>query len=152
MSYFELAKIGIVIAVALIITFFVHKFLSYEQQIGYDKAKAEYNERLVEAQKAAINRENELKQQLKEALNGQSQRDEVIRKLSVAASGASSSLRDTLTAIRDGSASAAIDALRKTTVTLTTVFGECADRYRDMAEKADRHASDVKTLVEAWPK
>ena len=29
---------------------------------------------------------------------------------------------------------------------------ECAEQLTDLAEKADRHASDVKTLIEAWPK
>lgn len=28
----------------------------------------------------------------------------------------------------------------------------CAERYTELAGKADRHASDAQTLIEAWPK
>lgn len=31
------------------------------------------------------------------------------------------------------------------------VFDQCAARYGEVAERADRHASDVRTLIEAWP-
>jgi len=31
------------------------------------------------------------------------------------------------------------------------VFDQCAARYGGLAEKAGRHASDVKTLIDAWP-
>lgn len=32
------------------------------------------------------------------------------------------------------------------------LFGECAVRYSELAEKADRHALDIQTLLAAWPK
>lgn len=32
------------------------------------------------------------------------------------------------------------------------LFLQCAGRYVDLAAKADGHASDVKTLMDAWPK
>ena len=34
----------------------------------------------------------------------------------------------------------------------TVVFGECAARYSELAGAATGHASDVQTLMEAWPK
>ena len=34
----------------------------------------------------------------------------------------------------------------------TVVFGECAARYSDLAGTATGHASDVQTLMDAWPK
>ena len=36
--------------------------------------------------------------------------------------------------------------------TLATVFGECATRIGELAEKADGHAADSATLNGAWPK
>ena len=36
--------------------------------------------------------------------------------------------------------------------TFSQLFIDSADRYRGLAEKADRHASDIKTLTDAWPK
>lgn len=35
---------------------------------------------------------------------------------------------------------------------LSDVFGQCAARYRDLAERADRHADDARTLMDAWPR
>ena len=35
---------------------------------------------------------------------------------------------------------------------VTDIFQQCADRRQELAEIADRHASDVKTLMDAWPK
>jgi hypothetical protein len=56
---------------------------------------------------------------------------------------------------------AAADALRRastdhaaclvTAAAQNIVLTQCTGRYRDLAEIADRHASDVQTLIEAWP-
>jgi len=35
--------------------------------------------------------------------------------------------------------------------TVSDVFGQCVAEYRDMAEKATGHASDVKLMLDAWP-
>jgi hypothetical protein len=35
---------------------------------------------------------------------------------------------------------------------LPELFLDCSRRYIDMAEKADGHANDAKTLMDAWPK
>jgi multidrug resistance efflux pump len=32
------------------------------------------------------------------------------------------------------------------------LFLQCTDRYVELAAKADGHASDVRTLIDAWPK
>ena len=34
---------------------------------------------------------------------------------------------------------------------LSTVFNDCRAAYEEMVEKADGHASDVRTLTTAWP-
>lgn len=36
--------------------------------------------------------------------------------------------------------------------TLADLLGASASAYTDLAAKADRHASDVRTLSEAWPR
>lgn len=43
------------------------------------------------------------------------------------------------------------EACRERTTTLEDVLLSCAERYSELAVKADHHASDVKTLTEAWP-
>ena len=32
------------------------------------------------------------------------------------------------------------------------LFSRCSERYADLAAKADAHVSDIKTLIQAWPK
>lgn len=145
----ELAVIGALLAFAGVQ---LHRFMDHEQQIGYGRAVGEYNAKLVAQQQAAIEKQQALQKQLEDAQNAATEREQVIRSTAAAASAASVSLRDALTTIRAGVPTASVDALRKSTATLATVLDQCQGAYRDMAEKADRHASDVKTLQDAWPK
>jgi len=48
--------------------------------------------------------------------------------------------------------SATCASTRDYAATLATVFGECATRIGELAEKADGHAADSRTLERAWPK
>jgi hypothetical protein len=47
--------------------------------------------------------------------------------------------------------SATCPSVRDHTAALAAVFGECSAALTDMAKKADGHALDVKTLIDAWP-
>lgn len=142
------------IAVVLLLGGFAwgtHWWNDRQQQIGYDRAQAEYAAKALLAEQKARATETELRKQLEDAQNAATQREQVIRSTAAAASAASVSLRDTLTTIRNGVPTATVEALRNATVALTDVFGDCQAKYRGLAEKADRHASDVKTLSDAWP-
>ncbi len=130
----------------------VHKFLSYEQDIGYQKAVAEYATKENAALKAAQEKTALLATQLAEANSHAQEREQTIKALSAAAGAASGSLRDAVNTISRGVSTASIDALRQSTTALGALFNDCQGRYRGVAESADRHASDVKTLTDAWPK
>lgn len=43
------------------------------------------------------------------------------------------------------------EACRERTASLEDTLLSCAGRYSELAEKADRHANDVKTLMDGWP-
>ena len=47
--------------------------------------------------------------------------------------------------------SASREAVDQYAATATAVFGECAARYSELAVSATGHASDVQTLMDAWP-
>jgi hypothetical protein len=150
--YIRIAECVAGLALIAAICFGVHLFLSHEQQIGYDRAVAEYQAKEVAAKDAARATEQKLYDQVQEARNAAAQRDQENRTLAGAALAASGGLRDTLADIRrrlpgDSGATAA-----HTADTLATVLSDCQDRYRDMAEKADRHANDARTLSESWPR
>ena len=126
-------------------------FLDYEQNIGYQKAVAEYNVKLLAAKEAADKREQELTTQVQEAQANGLKREETIKALAAAVGKSSDSLRNTANAIRLGLPHATVEAARTAADAFATVFSECQGRYGELAAKADGHASDVRTLEEAWP-
>lgn len=61
-------------------------------------------------------------------------------------------LRDELAAARLQLSEASRNSLNQYAATLGDVFAECVRRYQELAGKADGHASDSRTLIDAWPK
>ena len=126
-------------------------FLDYEQNIGYQKAVAEYNVKLLAAKEAADRREQELTTQVQEAQANGLKREETIKALAAAVGKSSDSLRNTANAIRLGLPHATVEAARTAADAFATVFTDCQRRYVEVARASDGHASDVRTLEEAWP-
>ncbi len=145
-------KALLIAAVAVALGFAWNGFIKHEQNIGYDKAVAEYNVKLLAAKEAADKREQELSAQVQEAQANGLKREETIRTLAAAVGKSSDSLRNTANAIRLGLPNATVEAARTAADAFATVFTDCQRRYADVAEKADGHANDVRTLEEAWPK
>jgi hypothetical protein len=145
---FEIVVIGALAAGAL---YAVHQFLEHERDIGRQEVQARWDAQQAADERAARAKEAAFAKQLQEATKNASDRDQTIRALAAASGGANLGLRDTLAAISRGVPSATADALGKSVATLSAVLAECSGRYQSLAEKADRHASDVKTLQEAWP-
>ena len=146
-----LIKALLIAAVAVALGFAWNGFIKHEQNIGYDKAVAEYNVKLLAAKEAADKREQELSAQVQEAQANGLKREETIRTLAAAVGKSSDSLRNTANAIRLGLPHATVEAARTAADAFATVFTDCQGRYADVAAKADGHASDVRTLEEAWP-
>ena len=144
-------KALLIAAVAVALGFAWNHFLDYEQNIGYDKAVAEYNVKLLAAKEAADKRERALSAQVQEAQANGLKREETIRTLAAAVGKSSDSLRNTANAIRLGLPHATVEAARTAADAFAAVFTECQGRYVEVARAADGHANDVRTLEEAWP-
>lgn len=131
----------------------IHALDQSRQRIGYDRRVAENNADLIKAQAAALATERELNRKLEVARNEATKRDQVITRHAVAAGTSAEQLRIALDTIRrsrlPGDPGGPGD---QRTGALAELLGDCADRYREVAEKADRHASDARTLSEGWPK
>ena len=147
-----IVKALLIAAVAVALGFAWNGFIKHEQNIGYQKAVAEYTVKLLEAKEAADKREQELTTQVQEAQANGLKREETIRTLAAAVGKSSDSLRNTANAIRLGLPHATVEAARTAADAFATVFTDCQGRYGELAAKADGHASDVRTLEEAWPK
>lgn len=106
---------------------------------------------LAAAKDLARLREQDWTAQRNQALENANSRDQTIRALAAGSAGASLSLRDTLAAIGRGVPDASVEALRHSTTTLAAVLQNCQSEYRNLAEKADRHANDALMLEQAWP-
>lgn len=146
---FEIALIG---ALALGAVIGVHLFLEHERGIGRQEVQAKWDAQVALDKDAAREKEAAFTARLNEAIQSGVVRDQTIRTLAAASGSANLGLRDTLAAIRSGVPSASAEALGQSTATLTTLLADCSGKYRDVAEKADRHANDAKTLGDAWPK
>jgi hypothetical protein len=107
---------------------------------------------LAAAKDLARMREQDWNTQLNQAIENANSRDQIIRSMAASSISASVGLRDTLAAISRGVPDASVEALRHSTTTLAAVLQNCQSEYRELAEKADRHASDTMTLEQAWPK
>lgn len=120
------------------------------QTVAANKAKdAEAAARAAEAKNRAI--ETALNQQLQDAQNAARTRETTLRRDADAARKSAGGLRDELAALNRRLAEAPLEAVLVGTAAVGDVLLECTERYRAVAEKADRHASDVKTLSDAWP-
>ncbi len=62
------------------------------------------------------------------------------------------SLRNELADARTRIPTATCTSVREYASTLSGLFDQCAAEYLDVASKAQGHASDVRTLMDAWPK
>ena len=143
------AVASVVLVAALLFAWNWH--IDHERNIGYQKAVAEYNVKLLAAKEAADKREQELSAQVQEAQANGLKREETIKALAAAVGKSSDSLRNTANAIRLGLPHATVEAARTAADAFATVFTDCQGRYGELAAKADGHASDVRTLEEAWP-
>lgn len=121
-------------------------------QAKWDKERAELAQAGLKAEQEARETERQYQKQLQEAQHAANTRVQKIRADADSARAAADILRDSIAAIAGQLPAATPDASRDTAATSLQVLGECADQYRAVAEAADGHASDVRTLMEAWPR
>ena len=105
---------------------------------------------VAQAEKAEV--EKRYAEKLKGAYDDAKKREATIRADAAAVRRTADRLRDDLADIRRNLPEATIAACRVRADTVADLLGRCAGRYTDLAERADRHVNDVKTLTEAWPK
>ena len=122
------------------------------EQRGYNIAQNEYTQKALIASEAARKRERELQTQMEIAQHEARSREVSINAAADAARAESNGLRRELTTISDRLSKASADSLRQYARTANVVLQQCIDRYSELANKADKHASDTLMLQQAWPK
>lgn len=129
----------------------IYKGLAYQRNMGYQKAVNEYTEKLLLAERTARAKEAELNDKIQKATNEATLMDNKITDLSRLVR-ESSGLRNTIADLRRKLSSNPPTSANKQADTVLDVLGQCQSEYGAVAEAADRHARDVKLLLDAWPK
>jgi hypothetical protein len=122
------------------------------QAIGYERAVAEYTTMALKAGQAARALEQALQAKVSKAQDDAKSRETKLAADAAGARTAANGLRDDLAAIRASVPSLTRDAVNRYADTASVVFQECADRYSELAAKADAINSDRQTLIDAWPR
>ena len=152
LSIFSVIKIGLALVIGALISWSV-------QSVRYDTLRREYDSYRADAQQAQLDAvqaarlvEKKNTQRLQEALDGAERREAKNLADAAAARRAAGSLREQLAAIKSGLPGVSADACRVRASALSDVLGDSVEAYRDLAEQADRLASDLRTLSDGWPK
>lgn len=125
---------------------------------GSDSVQRKWDaERLVQQQAAHAAemahraKEQQILNKYTEAQNAAINREKTLAADAAAARTVADSLRNTVAAIRRDLPAAPAETCRSTADAALDVFGQCADRYQQLAAAADRHALDAQACRDAWP-
>lgn len=123
-----------------------------QQAIGYGKAQEDYLALARKAYEKARNREAEWQAQLTKVNQDANHRQTKLAADAAAARNAADRLRNDLNATRANLSKLTREAVDRYADAASVVFADCSRAYSDVAQSADRHASDQQTLEQGWPK
>jgi hypothetical protein len=129
----------------------VYALLAHERDLGYQRCTAEYTTKQLLAEVDARNKETKLIKKVEDAEHAAILRLQDNKKLSDSLADTTRKLRDTTATMRNQLSTNSCETNRATADAAITVFGECAEEYRKVAENAGGHAIDVQRLEERWP-
>lgn len=118
---------------------------------GGNLERQRWQAKQIAAEQTARMTERLLAKKLEDARNEATERETRNRAAVAAAHRAAAGLRDTVGNLRRQLSAASAEACRNTADAALTVFGECGNEYRALAEVADRHANDAMTCLAGWP-
>lgn len=143
-----------VVCVAVLLAalgFGVNRLDHSRQEIGYQRAVAEYKAKEAEDLKVAMAETKRLNAKVQEAQNEAEKREaanlDLVKRVNVLA-GRLRHADENLNALVSR---ATHTALAEATTAYAALFAECRDEYAEMGEAAAGHQSDVATLITAWP-
>ncbi len=120
-----------------------HDFAGYKTRV---------EQQAVEARQAALKQKEQWNKEKEDAEQKAAERESVLRVERDRALAGARRLHDDITALRTRLPNAIPSACIATADTLAVLFDQCQQEYRAMAEVADGHLEDTRTLIDAWPK
>ena len=110
-----------------------HSLILAELNIAADAETNRINNKIMEAQNAAVERDNQIR------IDADNARNSIDR------------LQRTIKTIKQDNNRLSREALNIRANTSIDIFEKCAIEYRNLAEKADRHVNDLRKMMDAWP-
>lgn len=150
-AYALLLKIAAAVLLVIAGVWWWHSHNTAQQQIGYNRASAEYAAKLAEAKDAARNIEKSWFLKYERAANDRTNLENKIAQYRAAAAAADDRLRIATEDWRLRLSVAPLDACRQAAGTAAELLGECSAAYRQVAAAADGHAADVRQCENSWP-
>ena len=121
-------------------------------EIEFGQYRNEVEQNAIAAKHAMLDKEQFWRQEVENArINAQSREARLKRDVANAQS-AVVGLRNDLSALRSRLTTSTEASCLDAADSIGVLLAQCAEDYRAMAEVADRHAADVQTLTESWPK
>ena len=135
-----------------IAAFGLHKYNTYQQDIGAARVQDQWDKAVILAKDAQRLREIQFQKEKDDAIAQAAKNSQISAAAATATAQSGRVLQSTIETILARSGTDTADANRKYTAALATVLTECTSAYREMARAADGHAIDSQTLMNAWPK
>lgn len=107
---------------------------------------------IAEAATRAAKQAGDLQTKVIEAQNESNKRETVLRSVAASALSESDGLHGDIKELRGQLGKLSHDAAVERAAAVAGVLDQCSRRYQGLAAVADRHASDLKTMIDAWPK
>ena len=115
-------------------------------------ANAQLNTAIADSKAEAMEQSAEMQRLVTRATNEAKKREDVLRASAATARAESAGLRDDATGLRHQLDQLSRDATIERATAIGGVLAQCGERYQVLAERCDRHVSDLRTLTDAWPK
>jgi len=144
-------KIGGYAIGALLAVLAYNWFISHHQDIGYQRAAAEYQAELSREKQKALSIERDLNQLYTEAQNARIESEKLLDLHRRNARAADDRLRIARDDFSQRLSAASAAACRHAAETAATLLGECSGRYREVAGFSDGHLADSEQCRLAWP-
>ena len=127
-----------------------HAYQSGHRAGTAEVAAAWDKERLAQ-QEAAREQEESFNKRAQDAQNAATEKEKALRTELAAASRATGGLRDTVARLKHKLSSYPACPSTEAALAAAELLSECAGEYRDMAERAERHAADAAMMLSACP-
>lgn len=132
--------------------FATYKTTAWFYDAKISKIEKDAAEAQTKAVKTARSEEQKVANGYQDALNEARTRNKALQDAADTARRERDGLLHTLFTAERRFASASQATLIEYSTALSTVHGECSKRYTELAVKAEGHVSDLRTVLEAWPK